>query len=88
MIIIIYCNIFNGLEIQVYNLRRKKFKTFNCNSKTKQNKPGQEHLQLFRTFFIHKESCHTVYGVQRRMISVDNFFRIFEIIIFCFVVAI
>ena len=28
------------------------------------------------------------YGVQRRMISVDNFFRIFEINIFCFVVAI
>ena len=27
-------------------------------------------------------------GVQRRMISVDNFFCIFEIIIFCFVVAI
>ena len=26
--------------------------------------------------------------VQRRMISVDNFFRIFEIIIFCFVFAI
>ena len=29
-----------------------------------------------------------VHGVQRRMISVDNFFRFFEIIIFCFVVAI
>ena len=28
-----------------------------------------------------------IHGVQRRMISVD-FFRIFEIIIFCFVVAI
>ena len=28
------------------------------------------------------------HGVQRRMISVDNFFRIFKIIIFCFVVAI
>ena len=28
------------------------------------------------------------HGVQRRMISVDNIFRIFEIIIFCFVVAI
>ena len=28
------------------------------------------------------------HGVQRRMISVDNFFLIFEIIIFCFVVAI
>ena len=28
------------------------------------------------------------HGVQRRMISVDNFFRIFEIIIVCFVVAI
>ena len=28
------------------------------------------------------------HGVQRRMISVVNFFRIFEIIIFCFVVAI
>ena len=27
-------------------------------------------------------------GVQRMMISVDNFFCIFEIIIFCFVVAI
>ena len=26
--------------------------------------------------------------VQRKMISVDNFFSIFEIIIFCFVVAI
>ena len=32
------------------------------------------------------DSLH--HGVQRRMISVDNFFRIFEIIIFCFVVAI
>ena len=29
-----------------------------------------------------------IHGLQRRMISVDNFFRIFEIIIFCFVVAI
>ena len=29
-----------------------------------------------------------MHRVQRRMISVDNFFRIFEIIIFCFVVAI
>ena len=28
------------------------------------------------------------HGVQRRMISVVIFFRIFEIIIFCFVVAI
>ena len=28
------------------------------------------------------------HGVQRRMISVDNFFRIFEIFIFCCVVAI
>ena len=28
------------------------------------------------------------HGVQRKMISVDNFFHIFEIIIFCFVVAI
>ena len=28
------------------------------------------------------------HGVQRRMISVDNFFCIFEIIIFCFDVAI
>ena len=28
------------------------------------------------------------HGVQRRMISVDIFFRILEIIIFCFVVAI
>ena len=28
------------------------------------------------------------HGVQRRMISVDNLFRIFEIIIFCIVVAI
>ena len=28
------------------------------------------------------------HGVQRRMISVDSFFRIFEIIIFCCVVAI
>ena len=28
------------------------------------------------------------HGVQRRMISVVNYFRIFEIIIFCFVVAI
>ena len=28
------------------------------------------------------------HGVQRKMISVDNFFRIFEIIIFCFAVAI
>ena len=30
----------------------------------------------------------TRHGLQRRMISVVNFFRIFEIIIFCFVVAI
>ena len=30
----------------------------------------------------------TKHGVQHRMISVDNFFCIFEIIIFCFVVAI
>ena len=29
-----------------------------------------------------------IHRVQRRMISVDNFFSIFEIIIFCFVVAI
>ena len=29
-----------------------------------------------------------MHGVQRRMISVVNFFRIFDIIIFCFVVAI
>ena len=29
-----------------------------------------------------------MHGVQRRMISVVNFFRIFEIVIFCFVVAI
>ena len=29
-----------------------------------------------------------IHGVQRRMISVVIFFRIFEIIIFCFVVAI
>ena len=29
-----------------------------------------------------------LHGVQCRMISVDNFFRIFEIIIFCCVVAI
>ena len=29
-----------------------------------------------------------LHGVQRRMMSVDNFFRIFEIISFCFVVAI
>ena len=28
------------------------------------------------------------HGVQRRVISVDNFFVFFEIIIFCFVVAI
>ena len=31
---------------------------------------------------------HVIHGVQRRMISVDNFFRIFEVIICCFVVAI
>ena len=29
-----------------------------------------------------------LHGVHRRMISVDNFFVFFEIIIFCFVVAI
>ena len=29
-----------------------------------------------------------MHGVQHRMISVVNFFHIFEIIIFCFVVAI
>ena len=33
-------------------------------------------------------SRQPIHGVQRRMISVVNFFRIFEIIIFCFVVAI
>ena len=33
-------------------------------------------------------SLCALYGVQRRMISVDNFFVFFEIIIFCFVVAI
>ena len=35
---------------------------------------------LICSFFVH--------GVQRRMISVDNIFRIFEIINFCFDVAI
>ena len=30
----------------------------------------------------------TLHGMQRRMISVDDFFCIFEIIMFCFVVAI
>ena len=30
----------------------------------------------------------TIHGMQRRMFSVDNFFRIFEIIFFCFVVTI
>ena len=34
------------------------------------------------------KSWTNYHGVQRRMISVDNFFCIFEIIIFCFVVAI
>ena len=34
-----------------------------------------------------KKMGHT-HGVQRRMISVDNFSVLFEIIIFCFVVAI
>ena len=29
-----------------------------------------------------------IHGMQRRMISVDNFFVLFEIIIFCFVIAI
>ena len=42
--------------------------------------------------FKHKIRHHwrnqSLHGVQRRMISVDNFFRIFEIIIFSFVVAI
>ena len=33
-------------------------------------------------------SCQLMHGVQRRMISVVIFFRIFEIIIFGFVVAI
>ena len=33
-------------------------------------------------------SCQILHGVQRRMISVVNFFCIFEIIIFCLVVAI
>ena len=31
---------------------------------------------------------HLLHRVQRRIVSVDNFFRIFEIINFCFVVAI
>ena len=35
-----------------------------------------------------KEKFSSFQGVQRKMISVDNFFRIFQIIIFCFVVAI
>ena len=33
------------------------------------------------------ELCKLKTRLQRRMISVDNFFHIFEIIIFCFVVA-
>ena len=34
------------------------------------------------------QALSNLHGVQRRMISVVIFFRIFEIIIFCFVVAI
>ena len=33
-------------------------------------------------------SASHLHMVQRRMISVDNFFPVFEIVIFCFVVAI
>ena len=38
--------------------------------------------------FILDQRQTSLIGVQRRMISVVNFFCIFEIIIFCFVVAI
>ena len=40
--------------------------------------------------FVKRETtpCDAKHGVQRRMISADIFFRIFEIIIFCFVVVI
>ena len=37
---------------------------------------------------VYRRTIDPLHGVQSRMISVDNFFRIFEIIIFCCVVAI
>ena len=48
------------------------------------------HRCVFVMFYHcrHRIIVYLPHGVQRRMISVDNFFRIFEIIIFCFVVAI
>ena len=48
------------------------------------------HTYMFVLFFCNLTAQLTTlsHGVQRKMISVDNFFRIFEIIIFCFVVAI
>ena len=46
----------------------------------------------FKSLFIfsrfQESNSNRIHGVQRRMISVDFFFCIFEIIIFCFVVAI
>ena len=56
--------------------------------------PGGE-AYFLKSFFIFFASLFCfgllllcIHGVQRRMISVDNFVRIFEIIMFCFVVAI
>ena len=37
---------------------------------------------------VHQFSVVIFHGVQRRMVSVVNFVRIFEIIIFCFAVAV
>ena len=43
------------------------------------------HGNVFVMLFNGQVSNH---GMQRRMISVVNYFRIFDIIIFCFVVAV
>ena len=48
--------------------------------------PRQTCFKTLVTHSLNGQAFH--HGVQRRVISVDNFFRIFEIIIFCFVVAI
>ena len=47
-----------------------------------------ETFLLGQTFKTSQNHLNIKHGVQGKMISVDNFFRIFEIIIFCFVVAI
>ena len=56
--------------------------------------PVPGHCLLFTLLSIYlfrvasKKNKWPDHGVQHKMFSVDNIFRIFEIIIFCFVVAI